>query len=118
MELSKQVASLELSKKLKALGVKQESAFSWVGPDEYVQLQKVSADSIRVDIEKCAAFTVAELGLLLGDRMQSGFNEGRGFFCDWRGNDKVEQQWAETEADCRAFMLIHLLETGIIKGDL
>lgn len=82
MELSKQVISLSLAKRLKELGVKQESQHYWwklkehsgtSAPSEnYVMLspeidrRKVSDYTDRYpDAEIYAAFTVAELGEML-----------------------------------------------------
>jgi hypothetical protein len=74
MELSKQVCSLELAKRLKELGVKQESIIHWQffagwGEHEdhwelrhYSDFKQSTADPER---ELCA-FTVAELGEMLG----------------------------------------------------
>jgi hypothetical protein len=69
MKLEYQVCSLELAKRLKELGVKQESEFQWVNNDPsrtdalaiYVYhndfIQEHGAESSVV----CSAFTVAEL---------------------------------------------------------
>jgi len=67
MELSKQVVFLELYKRLKELGVKQESLCYWYPTfgrtDEYhVEYQ---GEDGRDDEMVCAAFTVAELGEML-----------------------------------------------------
>jgi hypothetical protein len=68
MELQKQVVSLELSKKLKSLGVKQESLFYWV---DRGNLDRRGKGEMQVQCADCAdeygnekhfsAFTVAEL---------------------------------------------------------
>ena len=66
MKLEDQVCSLELAKKLKELGVKQESLFYWwfvrndMGDDVFV------SDTKPVNgTEYWSAFTVAELGEML-----------------------------------------------------
>ena len=63
MKLEQQVCNLELARKLKELGVKQESLFSWRifkdGFDSDVCYMENHADVGRM--EYAAAFTVAEL---------------------------------------------------------
>lgn len=78
MNLTHQVTSLELSRRLKALGVKQESYFWWnyvvssscEGNDDFATRregwQLMSAhweDAVKAQF--CSAYTVAELGNLL-----------------------------------------------------
>jgi hypothetical protein len=67
MELSKQVVSLELSKGLKELEVKQESYFKWVGDQLWDETQQSDYESPSTSPRSTwiAAFTVAELGNLL-----------------------------------------------------
>src|SRR5712691_127674 len=72
MQLSKQVIYLELYKRLKELGVKQESLFYWVkevttkGDNYFVAYLYGVSDTKRRFINiQCSAFTVAELGILL-----------------------------------------------------
>jgi len=78
MELSKQVTSLELSKKLKGLGVKQESLFSWIyteapltdGTRDRVVPTNTLSDShweLGGEQDTYSAFTVAELLSLIGE---------------------------------------------------
>jgi hypothetical protein len=107
MELEKQVCNLELASRLKELGVKQESAFHWHQYADQKPYLK-TFENLHPSWSGASAFTVAELGLLLGHRMQSGYNDERGFYCSWDGTyHDVEQQWADTEADARAKMLIY-----------
>lgn len=70
MELEKQVTSLELSKKLKELGVKQESITGWrlryvTSNDDIVNSEWVIVTNGFIEEwvgdEACSAFTVAEL---------------------------------------------------------
>lgn len=73
MKLKDQVVSLELAKKLKELGVKQESLFYWSFGDVYEEGKEEWCVNYRskvtkrngVDLEWYAAFTVAELGEML-----------------------------------------------------
>lgn len=74
MELSKQVVSLELAKKLKELGVKQESLFIWVNDAVSDEGWEVMRQKYRF-VKTCAAFTVAELGEMLPAYVQVPYNE-------------------------------------------
>lgn len=70
MELSKQVTNLELSKKLKELGVKQESCFThvWVMRsinDTHDVYEIRSGHKPTLMSTEYSAFTVAELGEIL-----------------------------------------------------
>lgn len=128
--LEQQVCSLELAKKLKALGVKQESYFLWCEIKE-------SGGSITSHVFACehenaedfamvkgdevvgvySAFTVAELGEMLPRQCtQSRTEEEVRVHYAWGLSGYEENNFfAATEADARAKMLIHLLETGAIK---
>ncbi len=86
MNLENQVCSLELAKKLKELGVKQESLFYWfktfMSEDDYM-LHVIHHYHLEVDRkiffnhfpDNYSAFTVAELGNMLPDRVDTGKNE-------------------------------------------
>ena len=119
MELSEQCVSLELAKRLKELGVKESSLFYWIGKKnvdiavfgimfihEFANLEDGTLDQY----EFYSAFTVAELGEMLPDSAASGKDILGGWFCravpkdDWIVFDK------DTEANCRAKMLVHLVE--------
>lgn len=132
MKLEEQVASLELCKRLKELGTEQKQrAFYWVhiSEPEWVLwywkecvLHKENAYQFRNALdheEYIAAFTVAELGAMLptdyGTQVISCGNEREWFAIYDEGDglkDMEPEIFALTEADCRAKMLIHLLEKG------
>lgn len=131
MTLEQQVCSLELAKKLKELGVKQESLFYWVttkptdikpttieweGDIEWIR-ENISHTYIT---EQVSAFTVAELGEIL-----SRNNDLRYYFNHVWQQDKQSwivmdvcldnyYEYASTEADARAKMLIYLIKNKLI----
>lgn len=147
MKLESQVCSLELAKRLRELGVKQESAFYWdsiTGNRKAKSLWKIG-DVISFSYEETydkpnddsyAAFSVAELGKML----PAGYVTGRGwnpesakrYCCNWyRVNADGDPEdfgakhrapyrgifFAHTEADARAKMLIHLIENKLVKPE-
>jgi len=65
MKLKDQVCSLELAKKLKKLGVEQESLFNWV--NEKLTFEQPSKEFKVASTSWYSAFTVAELGEKLPD---------------------------------------------------
>ena len=126
MKLEDQVASLELCKRLKELGVKQESEFYWnCDTDHWTSEPCKDTRHWRLinddgnEREGYSAFTVAELGEMLPKEVRSGalwwleivrseawrFKYGKIIFTAGTG---------DTEADARAKMLIHLIEKGIV----
>jgi hypothetical protein len=131
MTLEQQVCSLELAKRLKELGVKQESFFTWRGwsrgwmidVDRDRQGRRISS----VD-DGYSAFTVAELGEMLPEAFSWGgtqvalsavkYSGGwhvRYMSGQYRKSRSVNEfQDAATEADARAKMLIYLLENKLI----
>lgn len=147
MNLEQQVTSLEPSKLLEKLGVKQESYFKWNVEVEKgkesgaVQLfsekdwDDYAEDNLPPDSVMYSAFTVAELGEMLPDIVRVG-DDSMGEIVESRiltsshqsgkwevwyeGKDANDSpcdwyyQYAETEADARAKMLIYLLENGLI----
>lgn len=119
MTLEEQITSLELSKRLKELGVKQINWFYWVhefgnwwlfNKENYEGKKKSS-----VRIWSYPAFTVAELGELLPDIQFRTDKEGSiyriVFFGDSRGI-KIE---ARDETNARAKLLIYLLANKLIN---
>lgn len=134
MKLEDQVCSLELAKKLKELGVKQESALVWsldVVDGFCLVLREIQEPDIGPN--DCAAFTVAELGGMLPGHIgmdwflqfwKSDFSGPASFsinYKDPKTEGKPEIGWMletiieKKEADARAEMLIHLIEKGVIK---
>jgi len=137
MKLEKQVTSLEISKRLKELGVKQDSLFSNCGGSIHVSMSDDCYDywleehyKHRVkwfeDIKNysCSVFTVSELGeMLSGDRLIKSYycNKDKEWVCcleqEHNGNGYMFKQLiAATEANARGEMLIYLLENNLVKA--
>lgn len=141
MKLEDQVVSLELSKRLKELGVKQESYFRWClwnSPNGAViwdtQTPELATDldvPTALDIwdKGIAAFTVAELGEMLPQILVLKKKRYQLFISvaldkqwfvvyaneeDYTDNAPIKFMMCHNEADARALMLIYLLENKLI----
>lgn len=129
MNLSQQVISLELAKRLKELGVKQESHFNWnveteEGKESGVieiyteaEWEAFAEDNLPSDSEMYSAFTVAELGELLkpmGRSIESAmpFWNGKKWYSEYFGDEPAIE--ATTEAGARAAMLIYLIKNKLM----
>ena len=131
MELNKQVCNLENAKRLKELGVKQESVFYWSIPSPEKSKDEKERLILQNDcevmlchkwtdwgefFENVSAFTSSELGNLIPLDIMNSIQH-----C---GNDKVKHTLKfsellfiyDTEADARASMLIYLLENGLMDN--
>ena len=127
--MKKYVCSLEHSKKLKKLGVKQKSKFYW-----HILSNSVVLFSYKrhLDDNKIfSAFCVGELGEMLPAKIiiyrkekqfwgvTGGHRENNGkYFCEYRFplnvllNIKYE---ADTEANARASMVEYLIENKLVE---
>lgn len=129
MKLENQVVSLELVKKLKELGVKQESLFVWTTLALYAHIPGLSEGPVpcvmpvyqNENPNAIPAFTVAELGEMLPERARvNGMSdwwsarENARWKAQYRYTINTRQE-ANTEADARAKILIYLLEQGLVK---
>lgn len=114
MKLEDQVVSLELAKRLKELGVKQESFFYWDGQLLRPAIYAGDGHNLGVPLSDkiFAAFTVAELGEILPDHSYAQKRDDGYWEC---GYHLALGKIAKTEADARAKMLIYLLEQGLVK---
>jgi len=112
MKLEDQVCSLELAKKLKELGVKQENAtFNWFDDHGTIYV----SDKFK-PFWAAAAFTVAELGeMLKGVEFDSGFRKSYCFCEVYDANGKKTSKEDSSEANARAVMLVHLIERKLIE---
>lgn len=111
LKLEQQVCSLESSKRLKELGLQQESLFYWSWDkctDTYnlVYVEDLKKCFESDDFDEYSAYTVAELGVLIP-------HYGR--------TDKDRNYWLNLqdlpEAEARAKMLIYVLENGLINKE-
>jgi len=135
MQLESQVCSLELAKRLKELGVRQESYFYWStdnGDKFFVDSEEtypIDAHYPRPKIV-CAAFTVAELGEILFqinyfNLEKTGYlnittemiDRHEGYFYRLTNNFSENIIDDYKEADARARLLIYFLENGLIKNE-
>ena len=127
MKLENQVCSLELSKRLKELGVKQHSYFEWLLYPEKMEWEVSHTFKNQLGY---SAFTVAELGEMLPDNcIDEDNNEICWFYHDKNNNchrisyvhlcDEICSPFievkGENEANARAKMLIYLLENKLME---
>lgn len=114
MKLEQQVTSLEISKKLEELGVKQESLHYWM----YVEAHDdYELDNGNFEMQY-SAFTVAELGEIINEKLKPEEThrwytyKGVKWFGYWFSHGTVID--ADIEADARGKILIYLLENKLI----
>lgn len=126
-----QVCNLELAKKLKELGVKQESLWYWDFSDYkvYKEIGLINKYDMEITNNHISAFTCAELGEMLPDEIWTGnqyfittYKRNDTYYVSYRYEDDIDSgiliiTEAKTEADARAKMLIYLLENKLITND-
>lgn len=124
MTIEQQVCTLEQAKRLKELGVGQESMFAYHIPSGRLACAAIHGEDFkRWDEGYCAAFTVSELGELLRPYTNAHQNNQMlpEYYYDsltWFYRVKMidNKKWIQgnTEAQCRAAMLIYLLENKLM----
>ena len=133
MNLENQVTSLELSKRLEKLGVKQESLFVWVESVDTIgyggELGKTGEWFLRMSHKPepnksvIPAYTVAELGGMFPPRTKTVRHKNGGWYCNWEDDvlatAHVEREfytdtWDEIEVNARAKFLVYLIENKFI----
>lgn len=129
MNLQDQVASLELCKKLKELGVKYRSCFEWLKAPhiDYDAWHAVPLMPNQAQHLGYPAYSVAELGKILPSNhppLRYWINKINATNHDplWQveflfNNNSLAIITDTTEANLRAQMLIYLLEEGLIKNE-
>lgn len=130
LKFEDQFCSLELAKRLKELGVKQESLFVWEWFDDncygikYVPYTVVKTTLNKIELY--SAFSVAELGNMLPNKITNDTNEildlyhyhGYNRYCTAYSidNEYVEiEEFGDNEANARTKMLIYLLENKLME---
>lgn len=127
MQLSDQVCNLELSMRLKELGIPQDSLFKWIKanhPTEecsgyFVEYSPTNENYNDTHVHEewtltsWAAYSVAELSELLPIMVQIYKSSKSHWECVYEpdGIGFV----GKTEADTKAKMLIHLLENKLVE---
>ena len=126
MKLEDQVCSLEYAKRLKELGVKQDSLFYWSIKDNNIIFSGYCFPE-EINIKNyCSAFSVAELVEMLPDSLPMktateevkniiyGKSKGIHGIAYGEGHKMFPIFNDKTEANVRAKMLIYLIENKII----
>lgn len=126
MKLEQQVTSLELSKRLKELNVRQESHFWWIkgySDDEFVianpinkLVSQADADMMKREFEYYSAFTVAELGELLEKASYSNLCDAYKYLHQRNDIDKFDLLEHMKKPNFGAVMLVYLLENDILPA--
>lgn len=132
MKLEQQVTSLEISKRLKELGVNQESYFYWItfGQEpEIIRPNYLIEKNGQEDMY--SAYSSAELGEMLPKRIQGMLEKGGATihyfsqhytaldfvfikYTDSEGFNLISVH-GDTEADARGKCLIYLIENNLIE---
>jgi hypothetical protein len=136
MKIEDQVCGLELAKKLKELGVKQESIFLWVKDKPTKEYHLWSSDVYAIGgafptkdlagADIVSAFTAAELGemlpwgLYMDEEGQNGealtmYKDSAYQWNFYPRHGKFHKIFNCTEAEARAKMFIYLIEHGLIS---
>lgn len=115
MTLSQQVCSLDLAKRLKELGVKQESLFFYKYKDDDKHYETKEYELCEEEGEFChhdfrqesyiSALTSAELGFLFKSQISKAFE-----LCV----DYEHTVWQDNEIEARAEIIIRGIESGLL----
>lgn len=113
MKLENQVCTRQQSEQLKALGIEQTSVACYIGDELHLFEKHLYNWAEQKNISAVAAYTVAELGVMLpcGEELPSRDDDSAHAEWDYKGWYAV-QFCSTTEADARASLLIHLLENN------
>lgn len=124
MSIESHVVSLPLSKRLKELGYPQTAYFSWYTNGDGAQLLHHPEGFSGFENKNYSAFLASELGEMLPFFVNKSHVWAGQLMCVrhpqyWTVSyGTVKEAWiqesADTEADARAKMLIHLLEQKLI----
>jgi len=114
MHLEKQVCTLDQAKKLKELGVKQESLFYHTNSEKWGVMPKSSIDFTG---DPWAAFTVAELVQMNQNCFNIEYSKDRYYTISTDMNNSTQFTYYETFAEACAAKLINALERGWISLD-
>lgn len=126
LPVDKQVTSPEFAEKLKQLGCPQDSLFYWHlhARNKKYDLKMnplygiTGLTKTRLDLrEALSAYTSSELGMFLplGFRLIRASPNIFEVNCSAWNWKEHEYFWNHTEVDCKALMLIKLIEDGTIK---
>jgi hypothetical protein len=120
MQLQDQVINLSQAKRLKELGISQQSVACFICDELHLFEKSFYNWAEQKGMNAVAAFTVAELGVMLPvgfDTMRITSEKSINILVwqgyDLDGNDFTREPF-NTEAECRAAMLIHHLESKLI----
>jgi hypothetical protein len=118
MKLSDQCCTVIQAKKLKELGVSQTSVACYIGDELHLFEKGFYNWAEQKGMDAVAAYTVAEMGEMLPpgyDTMRSteGYKQQRWLGYDLNGRDFPKESF-DTEAECRAAIIIALLEEHLI----
>ena len=132
MKLENQVCTKKQAIRLKELGIKQESHFYWdEHPLESVTIMAYYKKDFSYEIV-ASAFNVAELGAMLAAGIVQDYKEKPKYGIQinkcpqWLDNDRKwiiylagdsHYTMSDNEAECRANMLIYLLENNHITPE-
>lgn len=133
MKLEQQVCSLDLAKRLKELGVKQESLYRYnqyaVDIEQGGQWELESTQHMKkyhTPPPFVSAFTVAEIGEMLPHRIKNNNGDAilheilsfsdaaKAYQMCYEGDFSLYVNWDKSEADARAKMLVYLIENKLI----
>ena len=126
MKIENQVCNLQQAKHLLGLGVECNSFFMWHIGGVTGEWIIIDTEHSNITNEDFPAFTVAELGVLIGNKYTlsettNHEEDSRRFICgDVFGTEDGDDYdyniccFGATEAEARANTLIHLLENKII----
>jgi len=121
MNIEDQVVSLEIAKKLKDLGFKQDSLFYWIkvkNIEVYGVSYVINICGTNLEFEKIySAFTASELGELLPLWFDCAKRETQDWTCRFfdKSSNLHHHSFAATMVDAMAKMLIFLIESGLMK---
>jgi hypothetical protein len=125
--IDEQLCPLSQAKRLKRLGVSQDAYFQhWFVKGKYVGSDWYGSHGVGAFSESFAAYSVAELGIMLPDNIEMFKRYGKHELSVMKNLYPMPQikegfNWftvkGDTEAEARAEMLISLIEAQLVKVD-
>lgn len=114
MKLIDQVITLEQAKRLKELGVSQQSVACFIGDELHLFEKSFYNWAEQKGMNAVAAYTVAELGVMLGtEEWSTNYKKQNIFYWDAELFALPFGAYP-TEAEARAHLLLHLIEGNYI----